>query len=295
MTIKNNKFTPKEKIISQKQNKTIYRETKEIVKRLFTQTTRRPSTLLINVIQPILWLFMFGALFQNAPIYLFEEYKLEYKGFLNSGILVFTAFSNSINAGLTIIFDREFGFLNRILISPIKNKNSLIYACLLHTWVITTIQILCIGGINLIVKQDIANIILELKNTITTLLVISTIIITIANISIYSAFILPGHIEFIGLTTLFSNLPTLFTSTALAPLSFMPNWLQFICCINPLTYAIEIIRQTTLCELFTFEQNIIQTEWIAISKQQSLIILIFITLTSFTLVQNIIKYKYDKT
>lgn len=38
------------------------------------------------------------------------------------------------------------------------------------------------------------------------------------------------------------NLPLLFASTALAPLSFMPNWLAWLASVNPLTFAIEPIR-----------------------------------------------------
>ena len=39
-----------------------------------------------------------------------------------------------------------------------------------------------------------------------------------------------------------ANLPLLFASTALAPISFMPIWLAWIAALNPLTFAIEPIR-----------------------------------------------------
>ena len=119
---------PRTKIYISK-NKLI-QELNAITKRLYLQTYRRPSNIIISLIQPLLWLILFGALFQNAPINLFTNENIKYKEFLNPGIIIFTVFNNSINAGLPIIFDREFGFLNRILISPIINKRSLIYSCI---------------------------------------------------------------------------------------------------------------------------------------------------------------------
>ena len=53
--------------------------------------------------------------------------------------------------------------------------------------------------------------------------------------------VLPGHIELIALIFVI-NLPLLFASTALAPISFMPNWLGWLASLNPLTFAIEPIR-----------------------------------------------------
>nr|YP_009394406.1 hypothetical protein [Leptosiphonia brodiei]ARW62968.1 hypothetical protein [Leptosiphonia brodiei] len=280
---------PRKKIQCHGQTIKAYQEIKQILRRLYTQTFRRPSTLLISIIQPLIWLVMFGALFQNAPIYLFENYKINYKEFLNPGILIFTAFNSSVNAGLNIVFDREFGFLNRILISPISNKICIVNGSIIHIWTITIMQL---TGITIITRNIDQN--LNLTNLSTSLIIISTVIFSISNISIYSAFILPGHIEFIGITALFLNLPTLFSSTALAPLSFMPNWLQIICCINPLTYAIEIIRNISLNNIFHLQAFIIHKSWIQINGYQSIVILFTTNIISFVLVRNIIQYKYDK-
>nr|ARW64220.1 hypothetical protein [Chondria sp. (in: red algae)] len=259
------------------------------IKRLYLQTRRRPSNIIINLIQPMLWLILFGALFQNAPTELFTDEKIKYKEFLNPGIIIFTAFSSSINAGLPIIFDREFGFLNRILVSPILNTQSLIYSCICHTWFITSIQIFTITIFNTYQTKHELSI-----HQLLVILLISTLIITnISSLSICSAFILPGHIEFIALTTLFINLPTLFASTALAPLSFMPYWLQVIVCMNPLSYAIEIIRQNNFNQLNSLHAEIINTIWFHIDIKSSLIILILISLMSLRLVNMIIKYKYE--
>lgn len=278
--------------IKTKQTKfTQNREINAITERLYLQTYRRPSNALIHLIQPLLWLILFGALFQNAPINLFgiNNLNIKYKEFLHPGIIIFTAFNSAINSGLPIMFDREFGFLNRILVSPIINKKSLVYSCIIYTYTITYLQIFIILIFNIYeVKQ------MPTLNELTTIIIATTLVITnIASLSIFNAFVLPGHIEFIALTTLFINLPTLFASTALAPLSFMPHWLQVIACINPLTYAVEIIRQSKIHQVISLKTEIINTVWFQIEMKESIAILIILNIISLILVNKIIKYKYD--
>ena len=109
-----------------------------LTKRLFLQLIRRPSTLIAGVLQPLIWLILFGALFENAPVD-FLPGGMEYGRFLGAGIIVFTAFSGALNAGLPVMFDREFGFLNRLLVAPLQSRSSIVVSsivyisCLLYT------------------------------------------------------------------------------------------------------------------------------------------------------------------
>lgn len=92
-------------------------ETLALAKRLFIQLQRRPSTLIAGIVQPLMWLVLFGALFKNVPQGMFGVSQ-SYGQFLCAGVIVFTAFSGALNAGLPVMFDREFGFLNRLLVAP---------------------------------------------------------------------------------------------------------------------------------------------------------------------------------
>ncbi len=286
-----NNIIPKMKIRVQLYENNTKQETIEMTRRLLLQNLRRPTNLIINIIQPLLWLLLFGGLFQNAPIYLFEHYKLQYKEFLHPGIIIFTGFNNAINSGLTIVFDREFGFFNRILVSPISNKKSLIYSSIIHAWLTSIIQVLIMTVIPILYNQKYIN--LNVGTIIFQIFISSIIITNVSIISICNALLLPGHIEFIALTTLLINLPTLFTSTALAPLSFMPIWLQIICCINPLTYAIEAIRNQLLNSTNIISDEIIKIGDIIINFRQSIVILLIFNVVSFVIIEKIIKYKYD--
>jgi len=95
----------------------LYQETFALTKRLFIQLKRRPSTLVAGILQPIIWLFLFGALFSNAPKDFLPGVD-SYGNFLGAGLIVFTAFSGALNSGLPLMFDREFGFLKLNFFSP---------------------------------------------------------------------------------------------------------------------------------------------------------------------------------
>ncbi len=114
-------------------------ETTALTKRLFIQLQRRPSTLLAGIVQPVMWLVLFGALFQNAPQGLFGN-NVSYGQFLGAGVIVFTAFGGALNAGLPVMFDREFGFLNRLLVAPLASRYSIVAASAIFITVLSLVQ-----------------------------------------------------------------------------------------------------------------------------------------------------------
>jgi ABC-2 type transport system permease protein len=211
-------------------------ETLALTRRLFIQLVRRPSTLVAGIIQPVMWLVLFGALFQNAPKGIFGE-TTNYGQFLGAGVIVFTAFAGALNAGLPVMFDREFGFLNRLLVAPLVSRFSIVLASaifiisqsLLQAAVIVTAASFLGAGLPDAVGLGVIA------------LIVFLLALGVTALSLGLAFALPGHIELIAVIFV-TNLPLLFASTALAPLSFMPRWLQVVATVNPLSYAIEPIR-----------------------------------------------------
>jgi len=214
----------------------ISQETLALTKRLFLQLQRRPSSLVAGVLQPLIWLVLFGALFAKAPAGLLPG-GISYGRFLGAGVIVFTAFSAALNAGLPVMFDREFGFLNRLLVAPLRSRSSIVLASVLYITSLSLVQSLAImataallgygwpGGVGLLLV----------------LITLLLLVFAVTAMSLGLAFALPGHIELIAVIFV-ANLPLLFASTALAPLSFMPSWLGWLASLNPLTFAIEPIR-----------------------------------------------------
>lgn len=230
-------------------------ETLALTKRLFIQLQRRPSTLIAGIIQPLMWLILFGALFQNAPQGMFGE-SVNYAQFLGAGVIVFTAFSGALNAGLPIMFDREFGFLNRLLVAPLSTRFSIVVASAIYILLLSFIQTAVIVTAGAFMGAGLpGGVGLGAIAFITLLLVLG-----VTGLSLGLAFALPGHIELLAVIFVI-NLPLLFASTALAPLSFMPKWLQIVATLNPLSYAIEPIRYLYLHSDWTLSSIVMQAPW----------------------------------
>lgn len=211
-------------------------ETSALTRRLFIQLRRRPSTLIAGIIQPVMWLVLFGALFQNVPQGLFGESQ-NYGQFLAAGVIVFTAFGGALNAGLPVMFDREFGFLNRLLVAPLASRFSIVLASAIFIATLSLVQTGAIVAMSAILGAGLPN----LTGLALVTLIVLLLVLGVTALSLGLAFALPGHIELIAVIFV-TNLPLLFASTALAPLSFMPRWLQVVASLNPLSYAIEPIR-----------------------------------------------------
>jgi ABC-2 type transport system permease protein len=209
-------------------------ETIALTRRLFIQLIRRPSTLIAGLIQPLMWLVLFGALFQNAPEGFLGG---EYQQFLGAGVIVFTAFGGALNAGLPVMFDREFGFLNRLLMAPLVSRSSIVLASALFIMSLSLLQTVAIVATIAVMGSGLPN----LSGMALIVSIVMLLVFAVTSVSLALAFTLKGHVELIAVI-LVTNLPLLFSSTALAPIAFMPTWLQWIALLNPLSYAIEPIR-----------------------------------------------------
>jgi ABC-2 type transport system permease protein len=258
-------------------------ETLALTKRLFIQLQRRPSSLVAGIIQPLMWLVLFGALFQNAPTGMMGN-DLSYGQFLGAGIIVFTAFSGALNAGLPVMFDREFGFLNRLLVAPLASRYSIVAASAIYIVALSLLQTAAIIGASALLGAGIPGV----AGLGIIALIILLLVLGVTALSLGFTFALPGHIELIAVIFVIS-LPLLFASTALAPLTFMPQWLQTIACLNPLTYAIEPIRYLYNHPQWDLASIVLQAPWGAISFGTSISILVGVAGFTLAAIQPLLK------
>ena len=119
----------------------------------------------------------------------------------------------------------------------LRSRSSIVLASVIYITVISLLQSLAIMGTAAILGYG-------WPGTGGLALVVFSLLLLVFAVTALSlglAFALPGHIELIAVIFV-ANLPLLFASTALAPLSFMPSWLGWLAALNPLTFAIEPIR-----------------------------------------------------
>ncbi len=254
-------------------------ETTALTRRLFIQLQRRPSTLAAGIIQPLMWLILFGALFQNAPAGLFGS-EVSYGKFIGAGIIVFTAFGGALNAGLPVMFDREFGFLNRLLVAPLSSRYSIVAASAIFIATLSLIQTAAIVVVSALLGAGLPD---PLGLGVLTLVVL-LLVLGVTALSLGLAFSLPGHIELIAVIFV-TNLPLLFASTALVPLSFMPVWLRWVASLNPLSYAIEPIRYIYLHQQWGLGSVVMQAPFGSVTMGQALAVLLVFTVVALLLIQ----------
>ncbi|MCL2933769.1 MAG: ABC transporter permease [Trichodesmium sp. MAG_R03] len=263
-----------------------FQETLALTRRLFIQLKRRPSTLIAGIIQPLMWLILFGALFQNVPQGLFGESQ-NYGQFLGAGIIVFTAFAGALNAGLPVMFDREFGFLNRLLVAPLTSRFSIVLASAIFIVTLSFIQSAIIIAAGAFLGAGLPNIL----GLATIALIVLMLVLGVTGLSLGLAFALPGHIELLAVIFV-TNLPLLFASTALAPLSFMPSWLQVVASLNPLSYAIEPIRYLYLHNDFSFGSVIMEAPFGDVSFGVALLVLLVFDVVTLVAIQPLLRRRF---
>lgn len=261
----------------------LVQETLALTRRLFIQLQRRPSTLVAGIIQPVMWLVLFGALFQNAPQGLFGN-SASYAQFLGAGIIVFTAFVGALNAGLPVMFDREFGFLNRLLVAPLASRYSIVLASALFIVSQSLLQAAVIVAVAAFLGAGLP----DLAGIGAIALIVFLLALGVTALSLGLAFTLPGHIELIAVIFV-TNLPLLFASTALAPLSFMPKWLQVVATLNPLSYAIEPIRYLYLHSNWGLSSAVMQAPWGTVTFSGALLILLGFNLVALLSIQPLLR------
>jgi len=261
-------------------------ETFALLRRLLIQLSRRPSFFVGSLIQPLMFLVLFSALFAQVPRGLFGTGD-SYTEFLAAGVIVFTAFGSALNAGLPLVFDREFGFLNRLLVAPLASRLSIVFASVLFIVGTSLVQTLVIGLASLAMGAHFAG---GLEALPLVVLTVALLVLGFGALSIGLAFALPGHIEMLAAVFVL-NLPLVFSSTALAPLHFMPDWLRLVASLNPLTYAIEPIRYLFATSQWSLTAPVIAAPFAQMSIPGCLLVLAAFDTLAVGLVALILKKK----
>ena len=117
------------------------------------------------------------------------------------------------------------------------------------------------------------------------------IVLGVTGLSLGLAFALPGHIELLAVIFVI-NLPLLFASTALAPISFMARWLQVIASLNPLTYAIEPIRHIYQYTDWSFTTIVMTTPWLDLNLVTVLLVLSAIDLVILLAIKPLLSRRF---
>jgi ABC-2 type transport system permease protein len=190
-----------------------------------------------GIVSPILWLFIFGT----GIRFVGAIGGLDYQAYLFPGIVAQSLLFTSMFIGISVIWDREFGFMKEILVAPIS-KLSIFFGKMLGDSTDAFIQgvIVLVFGVLLGIVQDVGVVLL-----LASIMVLLTFGFVSLGLTIAS-FI--QNLESYGVVVSFVNMPLFFLSGALFPVrgDNIPGWLQTASAFNPLTYGVDALRQIAL-------------------------------------------------
>ncbi|MFO7676706.1 MAG: ABC transporter permease [bacterium] len=197
---------------------------------------RERSQLYGSLARPVLWLFILGMGLRGPAAHI---EGVNYTQFIFPGIIAMTAIFTSIQSAISIIWDREFGFLKAILVAPVPRTSVVIGKGLAGT-TLSLVQGAIILALAPLVRVPIAPL-----NIAPLLLVMALLSFGLTGIGIVIAARMTSFQGF-GTIMNFVIMPMWFLSGALFPARNLPWWLMTLVRVNPLTYGVDLVRRLVL-------------------------------------------------
>jgi ABC-2 type transport system permease protein len=198
---------------------------------------RQPWFIAVTLVQPVIWLLLFGALFERV-VDIPGFHGGDYKQYLVPGVLVMTAFFSSGWSGMSTIDDLDRGVTDRFLVLPIM-RWPLIAGRVGMNLVQLAIQSVIIIGLALITGVTFPGGPLGVVALIVAAALLGTGFAALSNAL---ALVARKEESLIGAVT-FLQLPLTFLSTAFMQASLMPDWIRSVSDYNPVDWAIRAGRE----------------------------------------------------
>lgn len=194
-----------------------------------------PMELGTRLVQPILWLGIFGQALNKVGAIPTEG--LTYMQFITPGILAQSITFLAIFYGLSIVFERDLGILQKFLVTPTP-RLALVWGKMVSAGVRGLAQAIVVFLFALILGVEIK---VTLFSPFLVLLLVMLGAGFFASFSMIIAAIVKTRERFMGIGQLIT-LPLFFASNAIYPIEIMPSWLQVVAYLNPLSYVVSGLR-----------------------------------------------------
>jgi ABC-2 type transport system permease protein len=210
--------------------------------REFKVFLRERSRLIASIFTPLLWLFVVGSgLGSTGP-----SVGADYQKFIFPGIVSMSVIFSSVFFGSYIIWDRKFDFLKSVMVAPV-NRDTIFVGKTLGGMTTSLVQV----SILLLVGQPIG---IQFDPFSLPEIIVIVLLLSFALTSLGLA--MGSYIESLEgfqLIVSFVVFPLFFLSGALFPLENLPGWLNVLTTINPVTYAVDALRNAMmLSSRYTF-------------------------------------------
>ena len=201
---------------------------------------RHNSTeLWIRAIQPIFWLVIFGSAMSQVREIGYQNFT--YLQFITPGVLAQSVLFIAIFYGITLVWERDVGLLNKLLATP-SPRTAIVTGKSLAAGVRGIFQAVTVFLLALVMGVSVR---ITLESIFGILLFSTLIAMLFSCFSMFFASFLKTRDRMMGIGQAIT-MPLFFASNAIYPINLMPTWLQIIAICNPLTYAVEGMRALLL-------------------------------------------------
>lgn len=202
-----------------------------------------------SLMQPLLFLFIFGSglsssfnFMGSAASQLPPGTSFNFQTFLFPGVLSMTVLFTAIFSAVSIVWDREFGFLREVLVAPIS-RTSVVLGKAFGGSTIAMLQ-----GTIMLIFAPVIGVKLSVGLVVILMLEMLLLAFTLTSLGIVVASRMKS-MEGFQMIMQFILMPMFFLSGALFPLRNLPGWLSFLTKIDPVTYGVAPLRQAVLGSL----------------------------------------------
>jgi ABC-2 type transport system permease protein len=205
--------------------------------RLLRATVRQPAYVVITLVQPMIWLLLFGQLFKRV-VEIPGFTGGSYIDFLTPGVVAMTVLFSSGWTGMAYIEDMDRGVMDKFLSSPVS-RGAMMASSTVNQAVSTVIQSLVIVAVGILAgaRYD--------GGVPGVLVMLAAAVLLAGSFSALSngmALIVRTRESLIGFSTMLT-LPLSFLSSAMMDKAAAPDWIQTVAAYNPVDWAVVASRQ----------------------------------------------------
>jgi len=186
---------------------------------------------------PTILLFIFGSGL-SASMNLINT-PIPYIDFMFPGVISMSVLTSSLMGGTSLVWDREFGFLKEVLVSPVSRASVAIGK------VLGASTIALIPGLIIMIFAPVIGVSLSALTVLKLLPLMFLLAVTLSSLGILLATRMKSLEAFQMIMQLFM-MPMIFLSGVFFPLRDLPAWLNFLTKVNPASYGVAPIREVVL-------------------------------------------------
>jgi len=192
-----------------------------------------------SLMQPLLFLFIFGSGLASSFSPAGGVAGVSFQTFIFPGVVSMAVLFTAISSAISIVWDREFGFLREMLVAPVS-RTSIVLGKALGGSTIAMFQ-----GTLMLVFAPLIGVRLDAGLVIILMLEMLLLAFTMTSLGIVIASRMQS-MESFSVVMQFVLMPMFFLSGALFPLTHVPGWLAFLNKLDPVTYGVDPLRQAVM-------------------------------------------------